>query len=175
MRKVFTKSFKIVKFIFDLIRTVLYFGVLLCKAAIIGIGISGAAFMFYKLYQLYVYLHITKNFLIPTIIIIFIIVLIPLCMIAWFWYYLVLTLYYLIAYLDYPLDSDNEVLLSIVKFFEELKYKCIPGERDRLAQKIGFKDMQEFEEFTDSTSDTVGMFNKNDIEAFRVNKQKEEK
>ena len=166
MRKVFTKSFKIVKFIFDLIRTVLYFGVLLCKAAIIGIGISGAAFMFYKLYQLYVYLHITKNFLIPTIIIIFIIVLIPLCMIAWFWYYLVLILYYLIAYLDYPLDSDNDVLLNIQKFMENLKYKLVPGKRDQLAQKLGFKDMAEFEKFDNYLSDYIGTYNKNDIEYY---------
>lgn len=52
MRKGLTTSFKIIKFIFDLIRTALYFGVLLCKAAIISIGISGVVFMLYKLYQL---------------------------------------------------------------------------------------------------------------------------
>ena len=61
MRKGLTTSFKIIKFIFDLIRTALYFGVLLCKAAIISIGISRVVFMLYKLYQLYVYLHITKK------------------------------------------------------------------------------------------------------------------
>lgn len=167
MRKGLTTSFKIIKFIFDLIRTALYFGVLLCKAAIISIGISGVVFMIYKLYQLYVYLHITKNFLIPTIIIIFIIVLIPLCMIAWFWYYLVLILYYLIAYLDYPLDSDNDVLLNNQKFMENLKYKLVPGKRDQLAQKLGFKDMAEFEKFDNSLSDSIGTYNKNDIEQFR--------
>ena len=167
MRKAFTKSFKIIKFIFDLIRTALYFGVFLCKAATISIGISGIAYMLYKLYQLYMYLHITKNFLIPTIIIIFIIVLIPLCMIAWFWYYLVLILYYLIAYLDYPLDSDNDVLLNIQKFMENLKYKLVPGKRDQLAQKLGFKDMADFEEFDNSLSDSIGTYNKNDIEQFR--------
>jgi uncharacterized membrane-anchored protein YitT (DUF2179 family) len=167
MRKGLTTSFKIIKFIFDLIRTALYFEVLLCKAAIISIGISGVVFMLYKLYQLYVYLHITKNFLIPTIIIIFIIVLIPLCMIAWFWYYLVLILYYLIAYLDYPLDSDNDVLLNIQKFMENLKYKLVPGKRDQLAQKLGFKDMAEFEKFDNSLSDSIGTYNKNDIEQFR--------
>ena len=88
-------------------------------------------------------------------------------MIAWFWYYLVLILYYLIAYLDYPLDSDNDVLLNIQKFMQNLKYKLVPGKRDQLAQKLGFKDMAEFEKFDNSLSDSIGTYNKNDIEQFR--------
>ena len=50
---------------------------------------------------------------------------------------------------------------------ENLKYKLVPGKRDQLAQKLGFKDMAEFEKFDNSLSDSIGTYNKNDIEQFR--------
>lgn len=169
MKKVFVRAFEIVKFMFDLIRTVLYLGVYICKTAVIGAGIFGAAFMIYKMYQLYIYLHITKSFMIPTTVIVLLIALVPVSGIATILYYIVSTAYYFVACLDYPLDSDNDVLLNIQKFMEDLKYKLVPGKKDQLAQKLGFKDMAEFENFDNSLSDSIGTYNKNDIEQFRKN------
>ena len=52
MRTFFEKAFEIIKFIFDLVRTVLYFITWIMRVAAIGIRLFGAAFMIYQMKQM---------------------------------------------------------------------------------------------------------------------------
>ena len=165
----FEKTFEIIKFIFDLVRTVLYFITWIMRIAAIGIGLFGAAFMIYEVYQLFLYFNVRTNN-IPLTVLILAFILIPLSVIAQIWYYIVQIAYYLACGIGLLFDGNNDVLNELGIFFEDIQYKLIPSKRDEQVRMLGFKDMNEFEEFNKWDTRTMCIHSEADIERFRNNR-----
>lgn len=168
LRIFFEKAFETIKFVFDLVRTVLYFITWIIRIAVIGTGLFGAAFMIYEVCQLFIYLNEKTNN-IPLTVLILVFVIIPLSCIAEIWYYIVLLAYYLVSGMEIPLIWNNDVLVEIEIFFEGILYRLVPSLRDEQVRMLGFKDMKEFEEFNKYDTRTMYTYSKADIEEFRNN------
>ena len=168
MRTFFEKAAEAIKFIFDLVRAVLYFITWIMRIAVIGTGLFGAAFMIYEVCQLFQFFNAKTNS-IPLAILIILFVLVPISWIAELWYYIVLLAYYLVAGMGIPLDWNNDVLVEISYFFDDILYRLVPSLREEQVQMLGFENMKEFEEFTEYNTRVNYMFSKADIEEFRKN------
>ena len=168
MKTFFVKAFEIIKFIFDLVRTVLYFITWIMRIVAIGIGLFGAAFMIYEVHQLFIYFNEKINN-IPLAVLIVAFILIPLSVIAQIWYYIIQIAYYFACCIGLLFDWNNDVLTEVGIFFENILYKLIPSKRDEQVRMLGFKDMNEFEEFNKYDTRKMYIYSKADIENFRNN------
>lgn len=166
MREFFEKTIEIVKFIFDFVRTIFFILTWIIKMAAIGVGLFGAAFMIYELYHLYLYCSVTKGFSIPITIVIFFLVAGPVYIIGTIWYYLIQTVYYLIGLISIPFYANNDVLINIGCFFEDILYSLSPHKRNTLAKQLGFEDWNEWQEFNEQDTSVMRIIPREEIEKF---------
>lgn len=155
------------KFIFDVIRLPFYFTILACRLLIIGSGVAGVCFTIYQIYQGFIHFRIYEDFgIIGTIIAIFI-VLIPLSGIGYIWYNIIYILHGILqVFISYPFEWNNDVLVNIQCFFEDLPYYLIPGKKDEVVQMIGFKSTEDLEKFDETHPDLYKQYTKDDIDNF---------
>lgn len=155
-----------VKLVFDLVRLPFYFIVVAAKLFIIACGIGCAAYLVYKGYKLYSAWNLG-----PIGTFIFLFLVLPVAVgIGKGLYYIVFLICAFVGLAAIPFKYENDIVVDIECFVEDLPYHLFSWKRDEQAQFLGFKNMAEFAEFNKTHNELYKQYDQEDIEEFRSEK-----
>ena len=164
----FERFLEIIKFIFDLVRTPFFLALWVIKLTIATFGVGLGADLIYKAYKIYSSLNIK----IAGSILFFIAAFFVITLAGYAIFYAVKFLWGIIFLAEIPFTYDNDIVVNIECFFEDIPYYLFQSKRDEQAKFLGFENMAEFEEFSKTHSELYKQYSIEDIESFRKERMK---